>query len=112
MVRERRPQVVDPYDPDRTVPGSWDAASSLTIERAWIAQSSSISLTTATRVQTLTAKSLFSTNPFADVKPGDRVRDPDNPGEYLYVTAEGHSDTNPFTGWRPYIELPLEKVEG
>ena len=65
----------------------------------------------------LTAKSLFSTDSDVDVVPGDRIRtggtaDNKDSGIAYMVTARGEADVNPFTGWQPYAEFPLERVEG
>lgn len=33
-------------------------------------------------------------------------------GEVYYVNARSAADTNPFTGWQPVVEIPLEMKEG
>ena len=115
--RDRRPGIADPYNPARTVPGDWAGAETIVLELAFVAASSSRALTTATRMQMLTAKSLYLTEPDADVKAGDRIRvggtedDLDSGTPYM-VPARPAGDTNPFTGWQPVVEIPLELVEG
>ena len=122
VVRERRQPVTDPYDPDTLVPGSWDdPLVYLPLEQAFVASSSSTAPVDATRSQILTKKSLYLTDPAADVRPGDRIRrggvlDEDtgvwSGGDVLYVNVRPAADTNPFTGWRPVVEIPLDVSEG
>lgn len=108
VLRDRRPLIPDPYNPDRSVRGSWADADTVTIEGAWIASSSSTRTQTATRVQILTEKSLFC-RPDADIQPGDRIRASD---VTYFVVVKPAADTNPFTGWSPVLEVPLEDREG
>lgn len=128
VVRERRQLVTDPYDPDTQVPGSWgDPLDYLVIggpdvpDPAFVASSSSTAPVDATRSQLLTEKSLYLTDPHADVQPGDRIRrggllDEDagtwSGGDVLYVNVRPAADTNPWTGWQPVVEIPLEASEG
>ncbi|WP_431785376.1 hypothetical protein [Microbacterium maritypicum] len=122
VVRERRQPVIDPYNPDARVPGSWeDPLAYLELVEAFVASSSSTAPLDATRSQILTEKSLYLTNPSADVKPRDRIRrggtlDEDtgvwSGGEVLYVNVRPAADTNPFTGWQPVVEIPLDMTEG
>lgn len=110
VTRERRKPVVDPYDPTSSVPGSWeDPLDALTLEQAFVAASSSTAPVDATRSQILTEKSLYLTDPDADVQPGDRIR---RGGEIYYVNSRPAADMNPFTGWRPVVEIPLDMTEG
>lgn len=122
VVRERRQPVIDPYDPGAHVPGSWDdPLDYLPLEQAFVASSSSRAPVSATRHQILTEKSLYLTEPTADVVAGDRIRrggvlDEDtgvwSGGEVLYVNVRPAADTNPFTGWQPVVEIPLDMTEG
>lgn len=110
IVRERRQPVTDPYNPDQEVPGPWDGhLDTLTVDGAFIASSSSVAPVDASREQVLTDKSLYCTDPDVDVRVGDRIR---RGAEIYYVTARPEADTNPFTGWRPVVEIPLEMSEG
>jgi hypothetical protein len=110
VVRERRVPVIDPYDPGASVPGSWDdPLAYLDLEGAFVASSSSTAPVDATRAQILTEKSLYLTDPDADVQPGDRIR---RGGEIYYVNSRPAADMNPFTGWRPVVEIPLDMTEG
>lgn len=122
VTRERRRPVMDPYDPTSSVPGSWkDPLDYLPLEGAFVASSSSTAPVSATRHQILTEKSLYLTEPTADVVAGDRIRrggvlDEDtgvwSGGEVLYVNVRAAGDTNPFTGWQPVVEIPLDMAEG
>ncbi|ALX66833.1 hypothetical protein [Microbacterium sp. XT11] len=122
VVRERRQPVIDPYDPGAQVPGSWgDPLDYLVLEQAFVASSSSTAPVDATRHQILTDKSLYLTDPDADVRPGDRIRRGGvldeqtgvwSGGEVLYVNVRPAADTNPFTGWQPVVEIPLDMSEG
>lgn len=110
VTRERRRPVTDPYDPDTLVPGSWGAPlDTLTIDQAYIASSSSVAPVDATRRQVLTEKSLYCTDPDVDVQAGDRIR---RGAELYYINARPAADMNPFTGWRPVVEIPLDMSEG
>lgn len=111
VTRERRRPVPDPYNPDRQVPGSWeDELDVLELPAAWIAPSSSVSTRDATRTQILTSLSLFCTDPDADVRAGDRIRA--GSADPMYVHVRPQAPMNPFTGWQPIVEVPLEEVEG
>ena len=110
VVRERRREVPDPYNPDKPRRGEWTGPlDRVTLERAFVASSSSSSLRNATREQTLTAKSLYLSDPDADVRAGDRIL---AAGVAYYIHAKPSSDRNPFTGWRPALEIPLEENDG
>lgn len=110
VVRERRMPIIDPYDPGAAVPGSWgDPLDVLVLEGAFVASSSSTAPLDATRSQILTEKSLYLTDPHADVLAGDRIR---RGAEVLYVNVRPTADTNPFTGWQPVVEIPLDMSEG
>lgn len=109
VVRERRKPVVDPYDPEHMVPGSWDGdLDTLPLHGAFVNMSSNSGTTTETRVQALTSKSLFCA-PDADVQVGDRVQ---AQGLIWYVNARPVGDVNPWTGWQPIVEIPLDLTEG
>lgn len=113
VIRERRPLIVDPHDPDHMIAGDWadvEAGDKLTLPQAFVAPSSSAAVGDATRTQVLTLLSLFLTNPDADVLIGDRVI----AGGYepLYVNARPEATMSPFTGWRPIVEIPLDLTEG
>jgi hypothetical protein len=108
VFRDRRKQIVDPYNPTSSIPGPWEDPDTINLE-GFVASSSSSSLTDATRTQILTAKSLYLSDPAADVIAGDRIR----AGTATYaVDAIPAADINPFTGWQPALEIPLLGVSG
>lgn len=107
VTRLRAAASIDPYS-KRPVPGDWAAPDTLVIAGAFVASSSSIASPGELRQQVQTTKSLYCT-PGADVKVGDRIVS----GAHTYtVTAVPEADTNPFTGWQPVQEVPLEEVLG
>lgn len=110
VFRDRRQQVPDPYNEGGTTEGSWDAVlDTIEIKQAFIASSSATLVPNPTRSQLVTGKSLYSTDPDVDVQPRDRIRD----GATVYfVQVKPEADTNPFTNWRPAVEIPLQNVEG
>ena len=83
-------------------------AETITIPGAFVASSSSSSLKNATRGEVLTAKSLYCA-PDADVQVGDRIR---ADGVEYYINVLPSADKNPFTGWRPASEIPLDNSLG
>lgn len=110
VVRERRRPVPSPYNPDKTVPGSWDDdLDVLELSSCFVDSASSSSVNDATREPVSTSKSLYSTDPSVDVRVGDRIR---RGGDVFYVREPTEADTNPFTGWRPVVEIPLSMEEG
>lgn len=110
VTRERRRRVVDPYDPENETLGSWeDPLDTLPLPGAFVASSSSSSVSTATRTQAITTKSLYLTDVAADVQLGDRVR---WGSSVLYIEAMPAADTSPFTGWQPLQEIPLTETRG
>lgn len=110
VYRDRRKPVVDPFNPDATKPGKWsDPLLTIPLAGAFVASSSSTAITSETRTQVITAKSLYCTDPDVDVVPGDRIRWGDS---QLFVPARSEADVNPFTGWQPVVEIPLEETEG
>lgn len=109
VYRDRRPMVPDQYNPDRTVPGAWSDADTIELEDAFIASSSSAAAQDATRSQVLQSKSLYLTDPTADVATGDRIR---AGSAAFYVNEIPEADVNPFTGWQPAKEIPLDRTLG
>lgn len=107
--RDRRKPIPDPYNPDGVVPDSWDDVDTIALPGGFVSSSSSFALQNATRSQILTAKSLFLTDTTADVAAGDRIR---AGGVDYYIHEKPAGDVNPFTGWAPYVEIPLEDTEG
>lgn len=111
VTRLRRPLVPDQYDPDGPGKlGPWSEATEVTLSYAFIASATSSENRTEDRVSVTTSKALFLTDQTADVRHGDRVRDHD--GITYEVDARPAADTNPWTGWRPIVEIPLTLKEG
>jgi hypothetical protein len=106
--RDRRKAIADPRS-GRTKPGPWSDVDTIDLENAFIGSSSSVASPDATRTPITTAKSLYLTDADADVKAGDRIRDGD---DVYYVRVKPSADRNPFTGWQPVMEIPLENTEG
>lgn len=106
VYRDRPVQVTDPYNPARTEPSG--AVTTITIEGAYVGPASSVAVADPTRAQVQVAKSLYC-SPSADVKIGDRIR---AGAETFEVRELPDAPTNPFTGWQPVLEVPLERVIG
>lgn len=104
VFRDRRPQIPDPYNPARTVPGEFEDGTTVTLSGCFVASSSSSNSGDATRNQILTSKSLYCA-PGADVQAGDRIR---TASGTWYVNVLSSADVNPFTGWQPAREVPLD----
>lgn len=106
VYRDRPVQVADPYNPARTEPSS--SVTTITIDGAYVGPASSVSVADPTRAQVQVSKSLYC-SPSADVKIGDRIR---VGAETFEVQELPDAPTNPFTGWQPVLEVPLERVIG
>lgn len=106
VYRLRPGQELDPYA-EKETPSDWGTPEVLPLRGAFIAQSSTSTLSDPTRSQALEAKSLYC-QPGDDVQKGDRIRDGDTDDAPVY-TVDGipAADTNPFTGWQPVREVPL-----
>ncbi|GGL76961.1 hypothetical protein GCM10009706_14250 [Curtobacterium citreum] len=107
VVRLRATPVLDPYS-QRPVGADWTAPNTLTIAGAFVGSSSSSPVDGELRREVVTTKSLYC-DPSADVRVGDRIVS----GAHTYtVTAVPEADVNPWTGWQPVQEIPLEEVVG
>ena len=109
VYRLRAASIPDPYNPDEEIAGDWDNPDIEPIPGAFIAQSSTLSLRDATRTQALESKSLFC-DPHADVLKDDRIRDGEAGAPIYQVDGIPTADVNPFTGWQPVREIPLERA--
>ncbi|TFC30109.1 hypothetical protein E3O55_08480 [Cryobacterium sp. MDB1-18-2] len=107
VLRDRRRKNVNPYSKE-IAPGDWADVDTIPIEGAFVAASSSIAVSSATRTEILTAKSLYC-DPADDVLVGDRIRVGD---DSYQVNAKPAADVNPFTGWQPIQEIPLGEASG
>ena len=128
VYRLRAATINDPYSGE-PIPGDWSTPEVLPIPGAFVAQTSTSMLSSATREQALESKSLFCEGAF-DVQKGDRVFTgtftpalPDGATSVptgTVMTGDTYSidgippaaDTNPFTGWTPPREIPLTRAVG
>lgn len=100
----------NPYNP--AAPGSdWSAPETLPFQGFLAASSSTVTVSALDR--TVTSRAVMTiADPDADIRVGDRIRaDPDD-GRLWAVTGIPSNDANPFTGWRPTLEIDLEEVRG
>lgn len=109
VARDRRPQVADPYHPGHTVPGEWADATTVELDDAFLDKTSSSARSDGARSELASGFSLFLGDPDADVQVGDRIR---AAGMTLYVNELPWSPQNPFTGWQPGREVPLDHTLG
>ena len=108
LQRLRYPSIPDPYFPENSVI-DLDGVPVTVMIAGFVSSSSSYPVTDATRSQIVTSKSLYLTDPDADVRVDDRIVS----GPHTYrVDAVPEADRNPFTGWRPVVEIPIEEVLG
>lgn len=113
VVRWRRQQVDNPYNPDRTEWGPWSGAVQTVLEGASVLSSSAYALRAEGRDQALSMKSLFLDDPLADVQLGDGISlAPGGDAPEFQVVLVPNADVNPFTGWQPVREVPLKGVAG
>ena len=110
IVRERRPRVEDPYTPGKTRWGSWADAEALTIEQVFVSFSGSFQNTQDPDRNPVTFAAMLYCFPGDDITTGDRVIMPDS--AIYYVAGLPQSEKNPFTGWQPYLSVPLSGQEG
>lgn len=107
--RERRRQIPDPYNPDRTKPAPWaDKPDSIDFV-GFVSSTSSSPSRDAARSDVDTVMFLYLEDPTADVRAGDRIVYPDGIG---YVRSKPSADIHPFTGWQPTKEIVLHETEG
>lgn len=112
VYRLRAEPIPDPYNPDEMIPGDWRNPDVLRIDGAFIAQTSTSALTSATREQALESKSLFCDGS-VDIAKGDRIRDGDDDAPiYTIDGIPPAADSNPWTGWTPPREIPLTRSVG
>lgn len=110
VTRERRRPIQDPYDPAATIPGSWDGPLDvLPLEGCYVDFGASSSVNDATRSPVSTTTTLFCPDSSVDVKAGDRIR---VGADVWYVNERPAGYVNPFTGWAPPLEIPLDIEEG
>lgn len=110
VIRLRAGELPDPYSGE-TKRSNWDDPDELEVPGAFVAQTSTSMLTTATREQATESKSLFCDGD-VDIAKGDRIRDPATGAVYTVDGIPPAADTNPFTGWTPPREIPLTRFLG
>jgi hypothetical protein len=109
FTRQRRKQVVDPYDPDNTTSGDWTDTDDLPVRGA-LTSLTSVEQDDATRSEVISTAQFVSDNPSLDVQRGDRIQSSD--GRKWHVVGYPTKDMNAFTGWRPTLVCNLEEVIG
>lgn len=119
VFRDRRALTGTRYAPTaQKRDGDWDPEQSIELPNAFIGPSTGIAPVDATRSQILTTESLFLGDTTADVIPKDRIRvggtlaDLDTGRVIGYVEVRPDAPANPFTGWQPVVEIPLNLAEG
>lgn len=105
--RRRRVQVPDPHNPARMVGGDWGAAVALPAP-SWVETNANTVVAGPARAMRVTVATLFCPQG-TDVQFGDEISDG---GLSWIVDAIPTSNVNPFTGWRPPMEVPLREVTG
>lgn len=109
FTRQRRKQIVDPYDPDSSTLGDWTDTDDIQVNGA-LASLTSIEQDDAMRSEVLTTAQFVSDSPNIDVRRGDRLLASD--GRKWNVVGYPTRDMNTFTGWQPTIVCNLEEVVG
>lgn len=107
--RRRRALTADPYNATHQVRGgAW--GDPVALAGVFVAESSASFTSSATREQRTVLVSLFGP-PDMDVIPGDQITAPgfDTP---FYVHEIALAGKNPWSGWQPVKEIPLELTEG
>lgn len=110
VFRLRGAPITDPYSGEK-IDEDWSNPDVLPIPGAFVAQTSTSMLATATREQALESKSLFCEGSF-DVQKGDRIRDGEGGPVYSIDGIPPAADINPWTGWSPPREIPLRRGVG
>ena len=109
FTRQRRKQVVDPYDPDSSTLGDWTDTDDIQVDGA-LASLTSTEQDNAARSEVLSTAKFVSDNPNIDVRRGDRLLASD--GRKWNVVGYTTRDRNPFTGWQPTLVAALQEVVG
>lgn len=110
FVRLRAGKVTNPYNPD--VGGSdWTHPEELAVE-GFLSSSSSATRTSDLDRRVSSTAVLTIPDPDSDIKVGDRIRPEPADGRMWTVSGIPARDRNPFTGWRPTMEVQLEEVVG
>ena len=106
--RLRAGEIIDPYS-GKVVGEDWGNPSILALSGAYLASQASTLGRDAVREPLTTTDQLILTDPLADVKVGDRIR---QGGRSWSVSGFPAADINPFTGWQPTLVVNLEEPTG
>lgn len=109
FTRQRRKQVVDPYDPDSSTLGDWADTDDLQVNGV-LASLTSAEQVDAVRSEVLSTAQFVSDSPDLDVRRGDRLLASD--GRKWNVVGYPTRDVNAFTGWQPTLVAELQEVVG
>ena len=109
FTRQRRKQVVDPYDPDSSTLGDWADTDDLQVNGV-LASLKSTEQDDAVRSEVLSTAQFVSDSPDLDVRRGDRLLASD--GRKWNVVGYPTRDVNAFTGWQPTLVAELQEVVG
>lgn len=109
FTRQRRKQVVDPYDPDSSTLGDWADTDDLQVNGV-LASLTSAEQDDAVRSEVLSTAQFVSDSPDLDVRRGDRLLASD--GRKWNVVGYPTRDVNAFTGWQPALVAELQEVVG
>ena len=93
---------------NETIP-DWDNAVTRTLY-GFVTHTSSVQGSDLNRSELSETATLTFDSPVADIRRGDRVREPD--GRLWEVNSVPVSETNPFTGWNPVTWVGLRRWEG
>jgi hypothetical protein len=114
IYRDRRAAAAGSYNPDATKrTGAW--GDELALPGAYLDIPSATAPGSGTRSQALSERVLFVPDQALDVQKGDRIRiggTVEEPTEVWFVNVPPARVKNPFTGWKPPMEIPLEQTEG
>ena len=111
VYRLRAKPILNQYS-GKQVDEDWSDPDVLPIPGAFVAQTSTSLLATATREQAAESKSVFCDGA-VDVRKGDRIRaGGDGAPVYDINGIPPAADANPFTGWTPPREIPLTRSVG
>lgn len=107
MKRLRAAEVADPYNGRRTVP-DWENPDELAF-CGFIASQSSAMTPDGSREENVSTSMLTVEDAGIDIRRGDRIV---FGGRTFVVDGVPETDANPFTGWRPTMQVRLQEVLG
>ena len=110
FVRIRAGETTDAYNPKQRS-RDWSTPDKFEIHGS-LSSSSSRRSPNGLREETTSNAYLTVTDPDCDVRLGDRIRPQPDDGRLWTVTGMPSHDMNPFTGWRPTLEIQLTEWKG